>query len=166
MHAYHFDDTLVDVRRRRQTFADHGSYQAQSEPSTMSTESTFHNHDTDLADGRLHSLPCPSPEHEGEPGNHDLLVRFAASVTVRGAASGVWLLRCWSSLCSYDSIAESLGIDLPRVRGSVARLLPYLAAVHDNDGGWPGPPRIPEYMAGAAPRSHGQVRLAGLRASG
>ena len=57
---------------------------------------------------------------------------FAASVTVIGAASGVWLLRCWSSLCSYDSIAESLGIDLPRVRGSVARLLPYLAAVHDN----------------------------------
>ena len=99
----------------------------------MSTESTFQYDDTDLADGRLHSLPCPSPEHEGEPGDHDLLVRFAASVTVIGAASGVWLLRCWSSLCSYDSIAESLGIDLPRVRGSVARLLPYLAAVHDND---------------------------------
>ena len=99
----------------------------------MSTEATFHNHDMDLADGRLHSLPCPSPEHEGEPGDHDLLVRFAANVPVRGAASGVWLLRCWSSLCSYDSIAESLGIDLPRVRGSVARLLPYLAAVHDND---------------------------------
>ena len=99
----------------------------------MSTEATFQYDDTDLADGRLHSLPCPSPEHEGEPGNHDLLVRFAASVTVIGAPSGVWLLRCWSSLCSYDSIAESLGIDLPRVRGSVARLLPYLAAVHDND---------------------------------
>ena len=99
----------------------------------MSTESTFHNHDTDLADGRLHSLPCPSPEHEGEPGNHDLLVRFAANVTVTGAASGVWLLRCWTGLCSYDSIAESLGIDLPRVRDSVARLLPYLAAAHDND---------------------------------
>ena len=113
----------------------------------MSTESTFHNHDTDLADGRLHSLPCPSPEHEGEPGDHDLLVRFAANVPVRGAASGVWLLRCWTGLCSYDSIAESLGIDLPRVSGSVARLLPYLAAVHDNDdgqarlafhGSWPG----------------------------
>ena len=99
----------------------------------MSTEATFHNHDTDLADGRLHSLPCPSPEHEGEPGNHDLLVRFAANVTVTGAASGVWLLRCWTGLCSYDSIAESLGIDLPRVRSGVARLLPYLAAAHDND---------------------------------
>ena len=113
----------------------------------MSTESTLHCPDKDLADGRLHSLSCPSREHEGEPGGHDLLVRFAASVTVIGAASGVWLLRCWSSLCSYDSIAESLGIDLPRVRGSVARLLPYLAAVHDNDdgqarlafhGSWPG----------------------------
>ena len=99
----------------------------------MSTEATFHYHDTDLADGRLHSLPCPSPEHEGEPGNHDLLVRFAANVTVTGAASGVWQLRCWTGLCSYDSIAESLGIDLPRVRSGVARLLPYLAAAHDND---------------------------------
>ena len=99
----------------------------------MSTEATFHYHDTDLTDGRLHSLPCPSPEHEGEPGDHDLLVRFAANVTVTGAASGVWLLRCWTGLCSYNSIAESLGIDLPRVRGSVAHQLPFLAAVHHND---------------------------------
>ena len=99
----------------------------------MSTEATYHNHDMDLADGRLHSLPCPSPEHEGEPGDHDLLVRFAANVTVTGAASGVWQLRCWTGLCAYDSIAESLGIDLPRVRSGVARLLPYLAAAHDND---------------------------------
>ena len=99
----------------------------------MSTESTFHYDDTDLADGRLHSLPCPSPEHQGEPGDHDLLVRFAANVTVTGAASGVWQLRCWTGLCAYDSIAESLGIDLPRVRSGVARLLPYLAAIHDND---------------------------------
>ena len=99
----------------------------------MSTESTFHYDDTDLADGRLHSLPCPSPEHEGEPGNHDLLVRFAANVTVTGAASGVWLLRCWTGLCSYNSIAESLGIDLPRVRSGVAHQLPFLAAVHHND---------------------------------
>ena len=113
----------------------------------MSTESTFHYPDKDLADGRLHSLPCPSREHEGEPDGHDLLCRFAANVAGSGAPSGVWLLRCWSSLCSYDSIAESLGIDLPRVRGSVARLLPYLAAVHDNGdgqarlafhGSWPG----------------------------
>ena len=99
----------------------------------MSTEATYHNHDTDLADGRLHSLPCPSPEHEGEPGNHDLLVRFAANVTVTGAASGVWLLRCWTGLCSYNSIAESLAIDLPRVRSGVAHQLPFLAAVHHND---------------------------------
>ena len=100
----------------------------------MSTEATFHYDDTDLADGRLHSLPCPSPEHEGEPGDHDVLVRFAANVPVRGAASGVWLLRCWTGLCSYDSIAESLGIDLPRVRSGVAHQLPYLAAAHHNDG--------------------------------
>ena len=99
----------------------------------MSTEATFHYHDTDLADGRLHSLPCPSPEHAGEPGNRDVLVRFAANVTGTGASSGVWLLRCWTGLCAYDSIAESLGIDLPRVRTSVAHLLPYLAAVHHND---------------------------------
>ena len=99
----------------------------------MSTEATFHYDDTDLADGRLHSLPCPSPEHEGEPGDHDVLVRFAANVPVRGASSGVWLLRCWTGLCAYDSIAESLGIDLPRVRSGVAHQLPFLAAVHDND---------------------------------
>ena len=99
----------------------------------MSTESTFHYDDTDLADGRLHSLPCPSPEHQGEPGDHDLLVRFAANVTVTGAASGVWQLRCWTGLCAYDSIAESLGIDLPRVRSGVAHQLPFLAAVHHND---------------------------------
>ena len=100
----------------------------------MSTEATYHNHDMDLADGRLHSLPCPSPEHEGEPGDHDLLVRFAANVTGTGAASGVWLLRCWTGLCSYDSISDSLGIDLPRVRSGVAHQLPFLAAVHHNDG--------------------------------
>ena len=51
----------------------------------MSTEATFHYDDTDLADGRRHSLPCPSPEHEGEPGHHDVLVRFAANVTGTGA---------------------------------------------------------------------------------
>ena len=99
----------------------------------MSTEATYHYDDTDLADGRLHSLPCPSPEHEGEPGDHDLLLQFAANVPVRGAASGVWLLRCWTGLCSYNSIAESLGIDLPRVRSGVAHQLPFLAAVHHND---------------------------------
>ena len=132
----------------------------------MSTESTFQYPDMDLADGRLHSLSCPSPEHEGEPGDHDVLVRFAANVPVRGAASGVWLLRCWTGLCSYDSIAESLGIDLPRVRSGVAHQLPYLAAAHHNDGDGQARLAFHEYMArSCTPVTPDRCGVAGLRAS-
>ena len=99
----------------------------------MSTQSGNQRYETTLGDGRLHPLPCSSPEHEGEPGDHDLLVRYTANVAGPGAPHGVWQLRCWTGQCSYESIAESLRIELPRVRSNLERRLPYLAAIHDND---------------------------------
>ena len=102
---------------------------------TMSTQPAIYFRDLDLGDGNLRSLPCPSPEHEGKPGDHDILIQYAASVTSRGAPHGVWLLRCWTGQCSQKSIAEGLRIDLPEVRPGLADLLPHLAMVHDNEGG-------------------------------
>ena len=99
----------------------------------MLNELENHSSETDLGDGSLHCLPCPSPEHEGEPGDYDLLVRYTPNVAVRRAPSGVWLLRCWTGRCSYESIADGLGLELPEVRPGVADLLPHLAMVHDNE---------------------------------
>ena len=101
----------------------------------MSIQYAVHARELDLGDGGLHSLPCPSLEHPREPTAHDVLVRFAPNVAVRRVPNGVWMLRCWTEQCSYRTIAEGLGIELPEVRSGVVDLLPYLATIHDNDAG-------------------------------
>ena len=91
----------------------------------MSIQYAVHARELDLGDGGLHSLPCPSLEHPREPTAHDVLVRFAPNVAVRRVPNGVWMLRCWTEQCSYRTIAEGLGIELPEVRSGVVDLLPY-----------------------------------------
>ena len=56
------------------------------------------------ADGRPHSIPCPSPTHGGD--------RSGDNCSVHMVTEGEWALFCYSHQCSYASIAEGLG--LPR----------------------------------------------------
>ena len=62
----------------------------------MSTQSENQGSETNLYDGNLHCLPCPSPENTGDRGDHDRGVRFAPNVATRRVPGGVWILRCWT----------------------------------------------------------------------
>ena len=80
-------------------------------------------------DGRQHSIKCPAADHPGD--------RSGRNTSVQLMPDGGWMLKCFSHGCSYESIAEGLGLELPkrsRGRSSYDR---WLIAVYDHPDGRP-----------------------------
>ena len=108
-----------------------------------------------LLDGRTHYRPCPAAEHSGD--------RSGKNVTVRLMPDGGVMLRCHSHHCSYQSIAEGFGIELPSRRQGRSNDR-WLIAVYDHPDGVPRkvyrrdwPRDFPESPAICVYKSQGEV---------
>ena len=111
---------------------------------------------TEYSDGREHRIACPSPKHPGD--------RSGKNAVVQLMPDGGWMLKCWSGGCSYASIAEGLGIELPRRSRGRASLDRFLIAVYDHPDGVPRkvyrkdwPKDFPEAPAHCPFKSKGEV---------
>ena len=81
------------------------------------------------SDGRQHSIKCPAVNHPGD--------RSGRNTSVQLMPDGGWMLKCFSHGCSYVSIAEGLGLELPKRSMGRRSNDRWLIAVYDHPDGRP-----------------------------
>ena len=80
-------------------------------------------------DGRLHRIKCPSSEHPGD--------RSGKNAVVQKMPDGGLMLECHSHHCSYSSIADGLGVEIPRRSRGKASNDKWIQACYDHPDGVP-----------------------------